>query len=33
MTTLDMFQLGFVAIVAVVGLVGFMKAATSDDKE
>ena len=31
MTTLDMFQLGFVVIVAVVGLVGFMKAATNDD--
>jgi len=31
MTTLDMFQLGFVVIVAVGGLVGFMKAATSDD--
>ncbi len=31
MTTLDMFQLGFVVIVAVVGLVGFMRAATKDD--
>ena len=31
LTTLDMFQIGFVTIVAVVGLVGFIKAATSDD--
>jgi len=31
MTALDMFELGFVVIVAIVGLVGFMKAATSDD--
>ena len=31
MTTLDIFELGFIALVFIVGLVGFMKAATSDD--
>ncbi len=31
MTALDMFELGFVVVVAIVGLVGFIKAATSDD--
>ena len=33
MTTLDMFQIGFLVLVFIVGLVGFIKAATSDDKE
>ena len=31
MTILDIFQLAFVVIVVVVGLVGFMRAATKDD--
>ena len=31
MTTLDMFQIGFVVIVFAVGIIGFLKAATSDD--
>ena len=31
MTTLDIFQIVFICIVFAVGLIGFMKAATSDD--
>ena len=31
MTTLDMFELAFVVIVFVGGVVGFFRAATSDD--
>jgi len=31
MTTLDMFQYGFILIVFFVGVIGFMKAAISDD--
>ncbi len=31
MTTLDIFQIAFLVIVFAVGLIGFMKAATSDD--
>ena len=30
MTTLDIFQVGFLTIVFIIGLVGFIKAATSD---
>ena len=31
MSYLDIFQIAFVTLVFIVGLVGFMKAATSDD--
>jgi hypothetical protein len=31
MTYLDMFQIGFLIVVFIVGLVGFIKAATNND--
>jgi len=31
MTTLDIFQIVFITVVAAGGLIGFFKAATSDD--